>query len=139
VKQRKSYLFNSDVRSIKSVSYLCNNLIFGQTAAADSFLSNVYPTYDGALQCQYKFSSIFIFYFCRKMKTGLMILLLIHLVSVTLAAVVPAAVNAQVTDAVTADKKDNVIITSTESVESAESIESLGSNDPKLTSGTPAI
>jgi hypothetical protein len=72
------------------------------------------------------------------MKTGLMVLQLIHLVSVTLAAVVPAAVDAQVTADV-ADKKDNVIITLTESVESAESIESLGSNDPKLTSGTPAI
>jgi hypothetical protein len=54
------------------------------------------------------------------------------------AAVVPAAVDAQVTADV-ADKKDNVIITSTESVESAEAIESLGSNDPKLTSGTPAM
>ncbi len=77
----------------------------------------------------------FYFLFLQKMKTGLMILLLIHLASVTLATVVPAAVDAQVT--AVADKKD-VIITSTESVESAESIESLGDNDPKLTSGTPA-
>jgi hypothetical protein len=60
------------------------------------------------------------------MKTEL-ILLLIHLVSLTLAAVVPAADNE-----VTA-----VVITSTEPVESAESIESLGSNDPKVISGTP--
>ncbi|EFX88708.1 hypothetical protein DAPPUDRAFT_311023 [Daphnia pulex] len=60
------------------------------------------------------------------MKTEL-ILLLIHLVSLTLAAVVPAADNE-----VTA-----VVITSTESVESAESIESIGSNDPKVISGTP--
>jgi len=60
------------------------------------------------------------------------IFLLIHLVSLTLAAVVPA-VDDKVSDV--ADKKD--VITSTESVESAESIESLGSNDPKVTSNSP--
>jgi hypothetical protein len=64
---------------------------------------------------------IFLIFFLQTMKMELVVGLLIYLVTVTLANVVPAV-----------DQKVTVGAVAIELVESAESIESLGNNDPKV-------